>query len=196
MAEVNPNMPRTLGDSFLHVSEIDAFVEKDTPLLEFEQKAPGNIAETIGEQIADLIENESTIQTGVGRLPNSAFPYLINKRDLGVHTETFTDSMIDLIEADVITGRKKTLHPGKDHRNFCMGTRRLYDYVDNNPLFEFRPCKYVNDPYVIAQNDKMVSINSALTVDLTGPGMFRLPGLSLLQRHWRTGGFRAWFVHV
>ncbi len=168
VAEVNPNMPRTLGDSFLHVSQIHAFVENDIPLLEFEQKAPGDIAKSIGEHIADLIENESTIQTGVGRIPNSVFPYLMNKRDLGVHTETFTDGMIDLIEAGVITGRKKTLHPGKIVSSFCMGKKFLYEYVNNNPLFEFHPCKYVNDPYVIAKNDKMVSINSALTVDLTG----------------------------
>jgi acyl-CoA hydrolase/RimJ/RimL family protein N-acetyltransferase len=168
VAEVNPNMPRTLGDSFLHVSEIDAFVENDIPLLEFEQKAPGDIAKSIGEHIADLIENESTIQTGVGKIPNSVFPYLLSKRDLGIHTETFTEGIIDLIEAGVITNRKKTLHPGKIVAAFCMGTQRLYNYVNNNPLFEFRPCRYVNDPYVIAQNDKMVSINSALTVDLTG----------------------------
>ena len=168
VAEVNPNMPRTLGDSFLHVSEIDAFVENDAPLLEFVQKAPGNIAKAIGELIADLIENESTIQTGVGRIPSSVFPYLMNKRDLGIHTETFTEGLIDLIEAGVITSRKKSLHPGKIVSSFCMGTKRLYDYVHNNPLFEFRPCDYVNDPSVIARNDRMVSINSALTVDLTG----------------------------
>lgn len=168
VAEVNPNMPRTLGDSFLHVSEIDAFVENNVPLLEFVQKSPDNIAKAIGELIADLIENESTIQTGVGKIPNSVFPYLMNKRDLGIHTETFTEGLIDLIEAEVITCRKKSLHPGKIVAAFCMGTKRLYDYVHNNPLFEFRPCRYVNDPYVIAQNDRMVSINSALTVDLTG----------------------------
>jgi acyl-CoA hydrolase/N-acetylglutamate synthase-like GNAT family acetyltransferase len=168
VAEVNPNMPRTLGDSFLHVSEIDAFVENDVPLLEFVQKSPGDTARAIGELIADLIENESTIQTGVGRMPNSVFPYLMNKKDLGVHTETFTEGIIDLIEAGVVTNRKKTLHRGKIVASFCMGTQRLYRYVHNNPLFEFRPCRYVNDPYVIAQNDKMVSINSALTVDITG----------------------------
>jgi acyl-CoA hydrolase/GNAT superfamily N-acetyltransferase len=168
VAEVNPNMPRTLGDSFLHVSEIDAFVENDVPLLEFIQRAPNNIAKAIGELIANLIENESTIQTGVGKIPNSVFPYLMNKRDLGIHTETFTEGLIDLIEAGVITCQKKSLHPGKIVAAFCMGTKRLYDYVHDNPLFEFRPCKYVNDPYVIAQNDRMVSINSALTVDLTG----------------------------
>jgi len=168
VAEVNPNMPRTLGDSFLHVSEISAFVQNDAPLLEFEQKAPDHIARSIGELIADLIDNESTIQTGVGKIPNSVFPYLQNKKDLGVHTETFTDGMIDLIESGVVTCRKKSLHPGKVVAAFCMGTRRMYEYVHNNPLFEFRPCHYVNDPYVIAQNDRMVSINSALTVDLTG----------------------------
>lgn len=168
VAEVNPNMPRTLGDSFLHVSEIDAFVENDTPLLEYVQKAPGDIAKAIGEHIADLIENESTLQTGVGRIPSAVLPYLKNKRDLGIHTETFTEDLIDLIEAGVITCRKKTLYPNKIVASFCMGTKRLYDYVNNNPFFEFRPCQYVNDPYVIAQNDKMVSINSALTVDITG----------------------------
>lgn len=168
VAEVNPNMPRTLGDSFLHISQIHAFVENDVPLLEFEAKAPTEIAQSIGEHLADLIENESTIQTGVGRIPNSVFPYLMNKRDLGVHTETFTDGMIDLIEAGVVTGKKKTLHPGKIVASFCMGTKELYGYVHNNPLFEFHPARYVNDPYVISRNDKMVSINSALTVDLTG----------------------------
>ena len=168
LAEVNPKMPRTLGDSFLHVSQISAFVQNDAPLLEFEQKSPDHIAQSIGQLIADLIDNESTIQTGVGKIPNSVFPYLKNKKDLGVHTETFTDGLIDLIESGVVTCRKKTLHPGKVVTAFCMGTRRLYEYVNNNPLFEFRPCQYVNDPYVIAQNDRMVSINSALTVDLTG----------------------------
>jgi GNAT superfamily N-acetyltransferase len=168
VAEVNQNMPRTLGDSFLHISQISALVENNTPLLEFEQKSPGNIAQSIGQWIADLIDNESTIQTGVGKIPNSVFPYLKNKKDLGVHTETFTDGLIDLIESGVVTCRKKTLHPGKVVAAFCMGTRRLYEYINNNPLFEFRPCQYVNDPYVIAQNDRMVSINSALTVDLTG----------------------------
>ncbi len=168
VAEVNTNMPRTLGDSFLHVTQISAFVQNDAPLLEFEQKSPDYIAQSIGQLIADLIDNESTIQTGVGKIPNSVFPYLKNKKDLGVHTETFTDGLIDLIESGVVTCRKKSLHPGKVVAAFCMGTRRLYEYVNNNPLFEFRPCQYVNDPYVIAQNDRMVSINSALTVDLTG----------------------------
>ncbi|HQL00873.1 MAG TPA: GNAT family N-acetyltransferase [Smithellaceae bacterium] len=168
VAEVNTNMPRTLGDSFLHISQISAFVPNDAPLLEFVQSSPDHIARAIGQLIADLIDNESTIQTGVGKIPNSVFPYLKNKKDLGVHTETFTDGMMDLIESGVVTCRKKSLHPGKVVASFCMGTRRLYEYINNNPLFEFRPCQYVNDPYVISQNDRMVSINSALTVDLTG----------------------------
>ena len=168
VAEVNPNMPRTLGDSFLHVSEIDAFVENDIPLLEFVQKAPGDIAKAIGELIADLIENESTIQTGVGKIPNSVFPYLMNKKDLGIHTETFTEGLIDLIEAGVITCRKKTLYPGKIVAAFCMGTKRLYDYVHNNPLFRIPAMQVCQRPLCDRPNDKMVSINSALTVDLTG----------------------------
>ncbi len=124
VAEVNPHMPRTLGDSFLHVSEINAFVENDAPLLEFMQKSPDAIAKAIGENIADIIENESTIQTGVGKIPNSIYKYLMNKKDLGVHTETFTEGLIDLIEAGVITCRKKSLHPGKIVASFCMGTKK------------------------------------------------------------------------
>ena len=158
VAEVNPNMPRTLGDSFLHVSEISAFVENDVPLLEFVQKSPDHIAKAIGQLIADLIEDESTLQTGVGRIPNSLFPYLMNKKDLGIHTETFTDGLIDLIEAGIVNCKKKSLHQGKIVSSFCMGTKKLYDYVHNNPLFEFRPCKYVNDPYVIAQNLSLIHI--------------------------------------
>lgn len=168
VAEVNPHMPRTLGDAFLHVSEIDAFVENDASLLEYHSPPRDDIAEQIGAHIADLIENESTIQTGVGRIPGSVYPYLMNKRDLGVHTEVFTEGILDLIEAGVITCRKKTLHPGKIIASFCMGSNRLYEYVHDNPLFEFHPCRYTNDPFVIAKNDKFVSINAALTVDLTG----------------------------
>ncbi len=168
VAEVNANMPRTLGDSFLHVSQIDAFVENNASLIEFESKAPSDVVERIGQHIADLIENESTIQTGVGRIPSSIFPHLLNKRDLGIHTEVISDGVIDLIEAGVITNRKKKINPGKVVTSFCMGSRRLYDYVDDNPLFEFHPCRYTNDPFVIAKNDKFVAINAALTVDLTG----------------------------
>lgn len=168
VAEVNPHMPRTLGDSFLHVSQIQAFVENDAPLIEFQSKAPTEIAEKIGSIIADLVENESTIQTGVGRIPNSVLPFLMNKKDLGMHTEAFSEGVIDLIEAGVITNRKKNLNPNKIVASFCMGSSRLYEYVNDNPFFEFRPARYTNDPYMIARNDRCVSINSALTVDLTG----------------------------
>ncbi len=168
VAEVNPHMPRTMGDTFLHVIDIDAFVESAEPLLEFQSRSPSDIAQRIGEHIAHIIENESTIQTGVGRIPNSIFPFLKDKKHLGIHTETFTDGVIDLIESGVVTCRKKTLHPNKIIASFCIGSKELYEYVNDNPLFEFHPSRYVNNPYVIAQNEKMVSINAALTVDLTG----------------------------
>lgn len=168
IAEVNPHMPRTHGDSFIHVSRIHAFVENDAPLLEFIPKPLGDLEKNICQYIAELIENESTIQTGVGRIPNSVFRYLKEKRDLGIHTEALTEGVIDLVEAGIITCGKKTLNPGKIVTSFCIGTTRLFDYIHDNPLFEFRPCSYVNNPNIIAQNDKMVSINAALTVDLTG----------------------------
>ncbi|MDD5474913.1 MAG: GNAT family N-acetyltransferase [Syntrophales bacterium] len=168
IAQVNPNMPRTLGDTFLHVSDIHAFVEFAEPLLEFFPETPGPVEEKIGSYIAEIIENESTIQTGVGRIPGSIFPCLVDKKNLGVHTETFTGGIIDLIERGVVNCRKKTLHRGKIVASFCMGSKELFDYVNDNPLFEFRPSHYVNNPAIIARNDRMISINAALTVDLTG----------------------------
>jgi len=168
VAEVNPNMPRTLGDSFIHVSKIDAFIENDAPMIEFHQAVPGETANKIAENIAELIEDGSTIQTGIGRIPSAVFPYLKYKKDLGVHTEVFTDGIIDLIEDGVITCARKTLHPNKIISSFCIGTRKLYTYINNNPLFEFHPAHYVNNPITIARNEKMISINAALTIDLTG----------------------------
>ncbi len=168
VAEVNPNMPRTLGDSFLHVSQIDAFVESSHPVQEFRFDDPGDIANEIGRYVTNLVEDESTIQIGYGSIPNAVLSYLKDKKDLGVHTETFTDSLIDLIKSGTITCRKKSIHVGKVVASFCMGTRKLYRFIHNNPMFEFHPVEYVNNPYVIAKNRKMVSINSALSVDLTG----------------------------
>ncbi|MEO0086393.1 MAG: GNAT family N-acetyltransferase [candidate division WOR-3 bacterium] len=168
IAEVNPQMPRTLGDSFIHVDEIDALVENDAPLYEFITPGESEVARRIARNVADLIENGSTIQVGYGGIPNALLSYLKEKKDLGVHTEVFSDSTIDLIEAGVITNRRKTLHPGKIVASFAMGSSRLFRYIHNNPMFEFHPVDYTNDPFVIAQNDKMVSINSALEVDLTG----------------------------
>lgn len=168
IAEVNPQMPRTLGDSFIHVDEIDALVENDAPLYEFITPGESEVARRIARNVADLIENGSTIQVGYGGIPNALLNYLKEKKDLGVHTEVFSDSTIDLIESGVITNRHKTLHPGKIVASFAMGSARLFRYIDNNPAFEFHPVDYTNDPYIIAQNDRMVSINSALEVDLTG----------------------------
>ncbi len=168
VAEVNPNMPKTLGDSFLHISQIDAFVENNAPIPEFFGEDPGSIAKQIGRNVALLVEDGSTIQVGYGSIPNAVVKYLQDKQDLGVHTEMFTDSLIDLVEEGTVTCRKKTLHPGKIIASFCMGSQRLYSFVDRNPIFEFHPSHYVNDPFIISQNNKMISINAALSVDLTG----------------------------
>ncbi len=168
IAEVNPRMPRTLGNSFIHVSKIDALVENDAPLYEFVTPGESEVARRIARNVADLIEDGSTIQVGYGGIPNALLHYLKEKKDLGVHTEVFSDSTIDLIEQGVINCRRKTLHPGKVVASFAMGSERLFRYIDNNPMFEFHPVDYTNDPFVISRNDKMVSINSALEVDLTG----------------------------
>ena len=168
LAEVNPRMPRTLGDSFIHVNDIDALVPVDYPITESVHGAPDEIARDIGRHIADLIEDGSTLQMGIGTIPDSVLHNLTGKKDLGVHTEMFSDGMMELVEAGVITNMKKTIHKGKVIASFCMGSRKLYDFVDNNPLIEFHPNAYTNDPFIIAQNTKMISINSALQVDLTG----------------------------
>ncbi|MCD6570797.1 MAG: GNAT family N-acetyltransferase [Deltaproteobacteria bacterium] len=168
VAEVNTNMPKTLGDSFLHISQINAFVESSNPIGEFHVEDPGEVAKQIGKYIADLIEDASTIQVGYGSIPNAVIYHLKEKKDLGIHTETFTDGLIDLIKDGVITCRKKNLHPGKIIASFCMGSNKLYKFIDENPMFEFHPAHYVNDPFVIAKNNNMVSINAALSVDLTG----------------------------
>ena len=168
IAEVNPSMPRTLGDSFIHVSRLEALVETDAPVLEFQTPGESEVARRIAKNVADLVEDGSTIQVGYGGIPNAVLAYLKDKRDLGVHTEVFSDSLIDLIEAGVVNNKRKSLHPHKVVASFVMGTRRLYDYIDDNPMFEFHPVDYTNDPFVIAQNDRMVAINSALEVDLTG----------------------------
>jgi len=168
VAEVNPNMPRTLGDSFLHVSQIDAFVSGNDPIPEFPMKNPGPVAKKIGKYVAELIEDGSTLQLGYGTIPSAVMKYLKDKKDLGIHTEVFMDPLIDLIKEGVITCRKKNLHPGKIIASFCMGTKKLYRFIDKNPMFEFHPVEHVNDPFTIAQNNNMISINTALSVDLTG----------------------------
>jgi len=168
IAEVNPQMPRTLGDCFIHVDEIDCIVENDAPIYEFVTPGPSEVTQRIAKNVADLIEDGSTIQVGYGGIPNALLSYLKEKKDLGVHTEVFSDSVIDLIDSGVINCRRKTFHPGKVVASFAMGSQKLFRYIHNNPMFEFHPVSYTNDPFVIAQNDKMVSINSALEIDLTG----------------------------
>lgn len=168
IAQVNPLMPRTLGDSFVHVEDLDIIVEYEEPLLEVTSPEPDEISKTIARHITRLVENGSTIQVGIGSIPNAVLYGLAEKRDLGVHTEMFTDGLIDLIESGVVSNSLKTFHPGKVLATFCIGTRRLYDYVDNNPMFEFHPVDYNSSPINVARNARMVAINTALQVDITG----------------------------
>ena len=168
VAQVNDQMPRTYGDSFIHVSQIDACVECTQPLCELPKPEITDLHRAIARNVASLIEDGSTLQTGIGGIPDAVLPYLTDRKDLGVHTEMVSDSIIPLIESGVITGRLKRLNPRKIVVGFVLGSRTLFDYVDDNPMFEFRPNAYTNDPRRIAMNDKMVAINSALQIDLTG----------------------------
>ncbi|MGB5910738.1 MAG: GNAT family N-acetyltransferase [Promethearchaeia archaeon] len=168
VAEINPKMPRTLGDSFIHMDDIDAFILSDHDIIEFDYGPPGETEIKIAEFVASLIEDESTIQMGIGTIPNAVTMELERKKDLGVHSEVFSDGIVDLVEKGVVTCKKKTIHKDKILCSFVMGTRRLYDFCDDNPMVEFHPCEYTNDPFIISQNNKQVAINAALTVDLTG----------------------------
>ncbi len=170
IAEVNQKMPRTLGDSFIHVSRLNYVIPVDYNLPEtsMSEEGPSEIVESIAGHIAELIPNGATMQLGIGAIPDAVLKFLFNKKDLGIHTELFSDGVIDLVDAGVLTSARKTLHPGKIIAGFILGTKRLYDWVDDNPLIELHPTEYVNDPYVIAQNDRMVAVNSAIEVDLTG----------------------------
>lgn len=168
IAEVNAQMPRALGDCFIHVDATDRLVPSDRPILEAVQGTPNNLSERIAGHVANLIENGSTLQLGIGKIPDAILHHLEGHKDLGIHTEMFSDGILQLIEKGVITNAEKTLHPGKIVASFVMGSRKLYDFIDNNPLIEFHPTEYVNDPFVIARNDKMISINAAIEVDLTG----------------------------
>jgi acyl-CoA hydrolase len=168
IAEVNPRMPRVLGDTFIHVSKIDVLVETDYPLLELPQNPVSPVQMKIGKYVAQLIEDGSTLQMGIGGIPDSVWSFLENHRDLGVHSEMFSDRIIPLVESGVINGEQKTLHRGKVVASFVLGTKRVFDFIDNNPVIEFHPSEYVNDPFVISQNARMVAVNSALQIDLTG----------------------------
>lgn len=168
IAQVNSFMPRTFGDSFIHVNDIEALVPYDEPLIEAPVTKSSEELRRIGQNIARLVEDGSTIECGIGAIPQMMAEYLTEKKDLGVHTEMFGDWIIDLVECGAITCAKKTLNRGKVVASFCMGTRRLYEYINNNPFFEFYPSEYVNDPFIISQHEKMVAINGALEIDLTG----------------------------
>ncbi len=168
VAQVNEKMPRTLGDSFIHISRVHRIVEVVENLPELERKPFTDVEQKIGQHIAELVEDGATLQLGIGGIPDAVLESLGGKRELGVHTEMVSDGIIKLIEAGIITNTKKTLHQGKVIATFVFGSRRLYEYVDNNPYFELHPCNYTNDPFIIAQNEKMVAINSAIEIDITG----------------------------
>lgn len=168
IAQVNPHMPRTLGDSFIHVRDVDAFVEHEEAILEVGRPLMNPIAEAIGGHVAKVVEDGSTIRVGVGSISTAVLYALEEKKELGVHADMLTDAYLPLIRKGVITGARKTLHPGRIVASFCLGSKQLYDFADNNPLVAFYPTEYTNNYQVVSGNEKMVSINSALEVDLTG----------------------------
>ncbi len=170
IAEVNEKMPRTLGDSFIHISRFTHIVpvNYDIPELPMGGEGEAELVQKIAGYVAGLIPDGATMQLGIGSIPDAVLKYLLDKKDLGIHTELFSDGVIDLVNAGVLTNARKSLHPGKIVAGFILGTKRLYEWVDDNPLIELHRTEYVNDPFVIAQNERMVAVNSAIEVDLTG----------------------------
>ncbi|MBU2487800.1 MAG: GNAT family N-acetyltransferase [Proteobacteria bacterium] len=169
VAQVNPQMPRTWGDSFVHVEDFDCIVTHEEPLVEYlPEVTTEEVSRRIGLYVSELVEDGATLQVGFGQIPYAVLKYLDHKKDLGIHTQMITDGFLPLIESGVITNKKKTFLPGRIVTSLCMGTRALYDHVDNNPLYYFRSSEFVNDPVIIARNDRLISISSALEVDLTG----------------------------
>ena len=168
IAEMNENMPYVEGDNKIHISRLDYIIPTNLALPEIPLPKITDVEKAIGRNCASLIEDGSTLQLGIGAIPDAVLLFMGDKKNLGIHTEMFSDGVIDLVESGVVNGSKKTLHPGKLVATFLMGTRRLYDFVDKNACVEMRPVDYVNDPRVIAQNEKMVSINSCIEVDLMG----------------------------
>ena len=168
IAEVNEQMPRTHGDTSFHVSHLSAIVETSRPLLELCKEPITELHLRVARNVASLIPDGATLQTGIGGIPEAVLTCLGDKRDLGIHTEMFSDGVIELIESGILNGERKSLHRGKAVAAFVLGTRRLFDFIHENSSFEFRSISYTNDPFVVAQNDRMVAINSALQVDLTG----------------------------
>lgn len=168
IAEINPNMPRVLGDSFIHLSNIDYVVEVDYFLPETGTNEISEEQDKIGELIAEMVPDEATLQLGIGAIPNAVLSKLDGKRDLGIHSELFSDGVMEGVEKGIITNLAKTLHPGKIVAGFLFGSQKLYQFVNDNAMIELHPTDYVNDPFTVAQNNKMTAINSAIEVDLTG----------------------------
>lgn len=182
IVEVNPNMPRTFGDTMVHISEIDALVEVNYDVPAIPAAAYSEVDKKIGENIAELVEDGSTIQLGIGKIPNAVAHELRNKKHLGIHTEMFTESMVDLIECGALDNSMKSLYKGKAVGCFAFGSKKLYDFINDNPSFVFKAASWANDPYVVGQNYKMVSINTSLEVDLTGQCASESIG------HWQYSG--------
>lgn len=168
IAQVNDQMPYTLGDNFVHVTRFDRIVEVSEPLLELKPRKATEIEQRIGEYVASLVEDGATLQMGIGGIPDAVLHYLEGKKDLGVHTEMLSDGIIRAVERGIITNRLKTLHKNKIISTFIYGSQELYRFVHQNPLIELHPVNYTNNPFVIAQNEKMIAINSAIEVDITG----------------------------
>jgi len=168
IAQVNPNMPRTHGDGVMHINSIDAVVEVNDQLPTREDEEPTQVEARIGAYVASLIEDGATLQMGIGAIPNAVLRNLGDKKGLGIHTEMFSDGVLDLVDKGVITGEHKVEHPNKIVTTFLLGSRRLYDFVHDNPLVEMRQVSYTNDSHIISRNPKVTAINSAIEVDLTG----------------------------
>ncbi len=168
IAEVNDQVPRTHGDTFLHVSQFTHIVEFNHPMLQIPRPEITGVERSIGENVSTLVRDGDCLQLGIGAIPDALLTFLKDKKNLGIHTEMFSDGVVELFEAGAIDNSKKTLHKGKMVSTFLMGTRKLYDFVDDNPGVLLYPCDYTNDPFVIAQNDNMVSVNSSVEVDFMG----------------------------
>lgn len=168
VVQVNPSAPRTYGNCHIHVSEVDCIIECDEPLIELNPPPISDVEEAIGNYIAELIEDGSTLQLGIGGIPNAVCKALLNKKDLGIHTEMMTDGMVDLILSGAVNNSRKNTHRGKTIGTFALGTKRLYDFMNKNPTIEMHPVDYTNNPYNIGKNDKVVSINATVEVDLLG----------------------------
>ncbi|MGS0765472.1 acetyl-CoA hydrolase/transferase family protein [Syntrophomonas curvata] len=204
IVEVNDNMPRTYGNNQLHISEVGAVIENTIPLVELPFIPINEKDEKIGRFIADMIEDGSCIQIGIGSMPNSLANFLMGKKDLGIHSEMLTDSMVDLYEAGAINCSKKNFMPYKWVGSFALGTRKLYDFIDENPMVEMHSTKFVNDPYIIGKNDNMISVNGTMEVDLSGQcasesiGFTQYTGtggqLDFVQGAWRSSGGKSFLT--